>query len=545
MLSVQNLSLRYGKRVLFEDVNLKFTPGNCYGVIGANGAGKSTFLKILSGEIDPGTGGVYITPGERMSVLKQNHFEFDSFPVLQTVMMGNKKLYEVMAAKDAIYAKADFNDEDGAKAADLEHQFSEMNGWNAESDAASMLSGLGVDESIHNKLMIELNGKEKVRVLLAQALFGNPEILLLDEPTNDLDVDTISWLENFLADFQNTVIVVSHDRHFLDSVCTHVADIDFGKITLYTGNYTFWYESSQLALRQRSDQNKKIEDKRKELQEFVERFSANASKSRQATSRKKLLEKLVIDDIQPSTRKYPGIIFKPERDCGDQILNVENLSKMGPDGVPHFADITFTMNKGDKIAVLSKEHSAITMFFEILNGNEKADSGEFKWGSTITRAYLPNDNAPFFNGDDNLIDWLRQFSKDKDETHVRGFLGKMLFSGEEVFKKSNVLSGGEKVRCMISRMMLANANCLIMDEPTNHLDLESITAFNNSMKDWKHVALFTSHDHEFTHTVANRIIELTPNGIIDKRMTFDEYISDENIKTLKAEMYSENTLVKR
>jgi len=545
MLSVQNLSLRYGKRVLFEDVNLKFSPGNCYGVIGANGAGKSTFLKILSGEIDPATGGVFMTPGERMSVLKQNHFEFDSFPVLQTVMMGNKKLYEVMAAKDAIYAKADFNDEDGAKAADLEHQFAEMNGWNAESDAASMLSGLGVDESLHNKLMIELNGKEKVRVLLAQALFGNPEILLLDEPTNDLDVDTITWLENFLADFQNTVIVVSHDRHFLDSVCTHVADIDFAKITLYTGNYTFWYESSQLALRQRSDQNKKIEDKRKELQEFVERFSANASKSRQATSRKKLLEKLVIDDIQPSTRKYPGIIFKPERDCGDQILNVENLSKNDPDGVPYFADITFTMNKGDKVAILSKEHSAITMFFEILTGNEKADSGEFKWGSTITRAYLPNDNAPFFTGDDNLIDWLRQFSKDKDETHVRGFLGKMLFSGEEVFKKSNVLSGGEKVRCMISRMMLANANCLIMDEPTNHLDLESITAFNNSMKDWKHVALFTSHDHEFTHTVANRIIELTPNGIIDKRMTFDEYISDENIKTLKAELYSEDTLVKK
>ena len=545
MLSVQNLSLRYGKRVLFEDVNLKFSPGNCYGVIGANGAGKSTFLKILSGEIDPATGGVFMTPGERMSVLKQNHFEFDSFPVLQTVMMGNKKLYEVMAAKDAIYAKADFNDEDGAKAADLEHQFAEMNGWNAESDAASMLSGLGVDESLHNKLMIELNGKEKVRVLLAQALFGSPEILLLDEPTNDLDVDTITWLENFLADFQNTVIVVSHDRHFLDSVCTHVADIDFAKITLYTGNYTFWYESSQLALRQRSDQNKKIEDKRKELQEFVERFSANASKSRQATSRKKLLEKLVIDDIQPSTRKYPGIIFKPERDCGDQILNVENLSKNDPDGVPYFADITFTMNKGDKVAILSKEHSAITMFFEILTGNEKADSGEFKWGSTITRAYLPNDNAPFFTGDDNLIDWLRQFSKDKDETHVRGFLGKMLFSGEEVFKKSNVLSGGEKVRCMISRMMLANANCLIMDEPTNHLDLESITAFNNSMKDWKHVALFTSHDHEFTHTVANRIIELTPNGIIDKRMTFDEYISDENIKTLKAELYSEDTLVKK
>ena len=542
MLSVQNLSLRYGKRVLFEDVNLKFSPGNCYGVIGANGAGKSTFLKILSGEIDPGTGEVHMSPGERMSVLKQNHFEFDGFPVLQTVMMGNKKLYEVLAAKDAIYAKTDFNDEDGAKAADLEHQFAEMNGWNAESDAASLLSGLGVDEGLHHKLMNELSGKEKVRVLLAQALFGNPEILLLDEPTNDLDVDTITWLENFLADFQNTVIVVSHDRHFLDAVCTHVADIDFGKITLYTGNYTFWYESSQLALRQRSDQNKKIEDKRKELQEFVERFSANASKSRQATSRKKLLEKLVIDEIQPSTRKYPGIIFKPERDCGDQILNVENLSKNSPDGIPYFSDISFTLNKGDKVAVLSKDHSAITMFFEILAGNEKADSGEFKWGSTITRAYLPNDNAPFFNGDDNLMDWLRQFSKDKDETHVRGFLGKMLFSGEEVFKKSNVLSGGEKVRCMISRMMLANANCLIMDEPTNHLDLESITAFNNSMKDWKHVALFSSHDHAFTDSVANRIIEITPGGIIDKRMTFDEYISDESIKALKEEMYSVDNL---
>ncbi|MCX6275176.1 MAG: ATP-binding cassette domain-containing protein [Bacteroidetes bacterium] len=545
MLSVQNLSLRYGKRVLFEEVNLKFTPGNCYGVIGANGAGKSTFLKILSGEIEANTGEVFITPGERMSVLSQNHFAFDAYPVLQTVMMGNKRLYEVMAAKDAIYAKADFNDEDGSKAADLEHQFSEMNGWNAESDAANMLSGLGVREEYHQKLMSELSGKEKVRVLLAQALFGNPEVLLLDEPTNDLDVETISWLENFLADFQNTVIVVSHDRHFLDAVCTHVADIDFGKIKLYTGNYTFWYESSQLALRQRSDQNKKIEDKRKELQDFVERFSANASKSRQATSRKKLLEKLVIDDIQPSTRKYPGIIFKPERDCGDQILNVENLSKTSPEGMPYFADITFTMNKGDKIAVVSREHSAITSFFEILVGNEKPDAGEYRWGSTITRAYLPNDNAQFFKGDDNLIDWLRQFSKDKDETHVRGFLGKMLFSGEEVFKKSNVLSGGEKVRCMVSRMMLANANCLIMDEPTNHLDLESITAFNNSMKDWKHVALFTSHDHEFMHTVANRIIEITPGGIIDKRMTYDEYISDESIKALKQEMYGDVEMAKK
>lgn len=545
MLSVQNLSLRYGKRVLFEDVNLKFTPGNCYGVIGANGAGKSTFLKILSGEIDPTTGGVHITPGERMSVLKQNHFEFDNYQVLQTVMMGNKKLWEVLAAKDAIYAKADFNDEDGAHAAELEHQFAEMNGWNAESDAASLLSGLGVTEDYHYRVMSELNGKEKVRVLLAQALFGNPEILLLDEPTNDLDVETISWLENFLADFENTVIVVSHDRHFLDAVCTHVADIDFGKIQLFTGNYTFWYESSQLALRQRSDQNKKIEDKRKELQEFVERFSANASKSRQATSRKKLLEKLVIDDIKPSTRKYPGIIFKPERDCGDQILNVENLSKSGPDGVNYFSDITFTMNKGDKVAVISREHAAITAFFEILMGNDTPDGGEFRWGSTITRAYLPNDNAEFFTGDDNLMDWLRQFSKDKDETHVRGFLGKMLFSGEEVFKKSNVLSGGEKVRCMISRMMLANANCLILDEPTNHLDLESITAFNNSMKDWKHVALFTSHDHEFMQTVANRIIEITPGGVIDKRMTYDEYISDENIKALKADLYGEAELVRK
>lgn len=544
MLSVSNLSLRYGKRVLFEEVNLKFTPGNCYGVIGANGAGKSTFLKILSGEIDPGTGEIFITPGERMSVLSQNHFAFDIYPVLQTVMMGNKMLWKVMEEKEAIYAKPNFSDEDGARAGELETLFAEMEGWNAESEAANMLSGLGVTEDFHHKLMGELNGKEKVRVLLAQALFGNPEILLLDEPTNDLDVETITWLENFLADFQNTVIVVSHDRHFLDAVCTHVADIDFGKIQLYTGNYTFWYESSQLALRQRSDQNKKVEDKRKELQEFVERFSANASKSRQATSRKKLLEKLVIDDIQPSTRKYPGIIFKPERDCGDQILNVEGLAKSAPDGVPYFNNITFTMTKGDKVVILSKEHSAITMFFEILMGHEKPDVGEHKWGSTITRSYLPNDNSKYFAGDDNLIDWLRQFSKDKDETNIRGFLGKMLFSGEEVMKKSNVLSGGEKVRCMVSRMMLANANCLILDEPTNHLDLETITAFNNSLKDWKHVALFTSHDHAFVQTVANRIIELTPSGIIDKRMSYDEYISDESIKILRESMYPELELVK-
>jgi len=446
-------------------------------------------------------------------------------------------LWQVMQEKDLLYAKPDFGDADGAKAGELETLFAEMHGWNAESEAANLLSGLGVHEDFHHKLMSELNGKEKVRVLLAQALLGNPEILLLDEPTNDLDVETISWLENFLADFENTVIVVSHDRHFLDAVCTHVADIDFAKIQLYTGNYTFWYESSQLALRQRSDQNKKIEDKRKELQEFVERFSANASKSRQATSRKKLLEKLVIDDIRPSTRKYPGIIFRPERDCGDQLLNVTNLAKSSPDGTPYFANISFTLVKGDKVVVLSKEHIAISTFFEILMGLEKQDSGEYVWGSTITKAYLPNENAKFFTDDLNLIDWLRQFSKDKDETYVRGFLGKMLFSGEEVFKKSNVLSGGERVRCMISRMMLANANCLILDEPTNHLDMESITAFNNGLKDWKHIALFTSHDHEFVSTVANRIIEITTSGIIDKRMSYDEYIVDENIKALREKMY--------
>lgn len=538
MLSVSNLSLRYGKRTLFEEVNLKFTSGNCYGVIGANGAGKSTFLKILSGDIDPTTGDIAISPGERMSVLKQNHFEFDAFPVLQTVLMGNAKLFDIMQAKDALYAKADFTDADGEKAAELEIQFAEMDGWNAESDAANLLSGLGVKEDMHYTLMGDLSGKEKVRVLLARALYGNPEILLLDEPTNDLDVETINWLENFLADFQNTVIVVSHDRHFLDTVCTHIVDIDFGKIQLYTGNYTFWYESSQLALRQRSDQNKKTEDKRKELQEFVERFSANASKSRQATSRKKLLDKLVIDNIQPSTRKYPGIIFRPERDCGDQILHVENLSKTSPEGMKYFDKVTFTLVKGDKVAILSKEHSSISAFFDIINGEEEADTGEYTWGSTITRAYLPNNNAPYFNGVDNLIDWLREYSKDKDETYVRGFLGKMLFSGEEVLKKSNVLSGGEKVRCMISRMMLANANCLMLDEPTNHLDLESITAFNNAMKEWKHVALFTSHDHAFTQSVANRIIEITPKGVIDKRMDYDEYIASKEIKALREQMYS-------
>lgn len=537
MLSVSNLSLRYGKRLLFEEVNLRFTPGNCYGVIGANGAGKSTFLKILSGEVDPTTGQVAMNPGARMSVLKQNHFEYDDKAVLETVMMGNMKLMEVIREKDALYAKPDFSEADGHRAAELEVLFAEMDGWDAESNAASLLSALGVTEDLHQKKMAEISGKEKVRVLLAQALYGNPDILLLDEPTNDLDVETITWLENFLADFQNTVIVVSHDRHFLDAVCTHVADIDFGKIQLYSGNYTFWYEMSQLALRQRSDQNKKIEDKRKELQEFVERFSANASKSRQATSRKKLLEKLNVEEIPPSTRKYPAIIFKAERDCGDQLLKVTQLSKVSDEGQLLFSDISFSMDKGDKVAVISRERRAVTAFFQIITQHDTATAGTFEWGTTITRSYLPNDNAEFFKEKMSLIDWLRQFSKEKEETFVRGFLGKMLFSGEESLKQCTVLSGGEKVRCMISRMMLTNANCLILDEPTNHLDLESITAFNEAMKDWRHIALFSSHDHAFTDSVANRIIELTPGGIIDKRMSYDEYLSDARVLEMRAQYY--------
>jgi ATPase subunit of ABC transporter with duplicated ATPase domains len=542
MLSVSNISLRYGKRVLFDDVNIKFVPGNCYGIIGANGAGKSTFLKILSGEIDASTGQVSMNPGARMSVLKQNHYEYDAFNVLETVMMGNVKLMDVIRERDEVYARPDFTEADGLRAAELENLFAEMNGWDAESNAASLLSDLGVKEEYHSKKMTEVSGKEKVRVLLAQALYGNPDILLLDEPTNDLDVETIAWLENFLADFQNTVLVVSHDRHFLDSVCTHVADIDFGKMQLYSGNYTFWYESSQLALRQRSDQNKKVEDKRKELQDFVERFSANASKSRQATSRKKLLEKLVVQDIPASTRKYPGIIFRPDRDCGDQLLRVEGLKKVSNEGLVFFKDITFSMDKGDKIAVISKERRAVTSFFQIITENEMADAGMFEWGTTITRSYLPNDNALFFKESLSLIDWLRQFSKEKEESFVRGFLGKMLFSGEESLKMSTVLSGGEKVRCMISRMMLTNANCIILDEPTNHLDLESITAFNDAMVDWKHIALFSSHDHAFTHTVANRIIELTPTGIIDRRMTYDEYLEDTTVQELRARMYGDLTI---
>ncbi|MDJ1479304.1 ATP-binding cassette domain-containing protein [Cytophagaceae bacterium YF14B1] len=536
MLTVSNLSLRFGKRVLYEDVNLKFTPGNCYGVIGANGAGKSTFLKIISGEVDPTTGSVSITPGERMSVLKQNHFEFDEYPVLQTVIMGNRKLYDIMLEKDAIYMKPDFSDADGEKAAELEGKFAEMNGWEAESDAATLLSNLGISEDLHVKLMNELSNTEKVRVLLAQALFGNPDILLLDEPTNDLDVETIMWLEDFLADFKNTVLVVSHDRHFLDTVCTHVVDIDFGKIQLFTGNYTFWYESSQLAARQRSDQNKKMEEKRQELQEFIRRFSANVAKSRQATSRKKLLEKLTIDEIQPSTRKYPAILFKQEREVGDQILNVENLS-YSLDGTPLFGNITFRLNKGDKVAILAKDGLTISAFFRILNEELKPDSGEFKWGVTINKSYLPNDNSDYFTVDLNLIDWLRQYSVEKDETFIRGFLGRMLFTGEETLKKCTVLSGGEKVRCMISRMMLQNPNFLLLDEPTNHLDLESITAFNNGLKDYKGGVLVASHDHEFLQTVANRIIELTPSGVIDKSMTFDEYILSPEIKALREEMH--------
>jgi ATPase subunit of ABC transporter with duplicated ATPase domains len=539
MISVSNLSLRFGKRILFDDVSLKFTSGNCYGVIGANGAGKSTFLKILSGEIDSTTGQVALDPGARMAVLKQNHFEFDEFPVLQTVMMGHQVLWEIMEEKDALYAKPDFSEADGVRASELEAEFAEMDGWNAESDAASLLSALGISESMHETQMSELNGPDKVKVLLAQAIFGNPDILLLDEPTNDLDTETILWLEQFLADFKNTVIVVSHDRHFLDSVCTHIVDVDFSKIQTYAGNYTFWYESSQLALRQRSDQNKKADEKRKELMSFIERFSANVAKSRQATSRKKMLEKLNVEDIKPSSRKYPGIIFTPEREAGDQILQIENLSK-STDNRYLFKNVDISINKGDKVAILSRDSLAITSFFEIINGKMKADTGEFKWGVTITKAYLPNDNSEYFEGVDmNLVEWLRQFSENKDESFVRGFLGRMLFSGEESLKKASVLSGGEKMRCMTARMILSAANLLTLDEPTNHLDLESITAFNNALKDYKGTVLFTSHDHEFTETVANRIIELTPNGTIDRHMSYDEYITSEEMKALRNEMYQQ------
>jgi ATPase subunit of ABC transporter with duplicated ATPase domains len=540
MITVSNLSLRYGKRTLFEDVNLKFTQGNCYGIIGANGAGKSTFLKILSGDIDPTSGSVSFTPGERMAVLSQNHYAFDEFPVIETVMMGHKEMYAVMKEKDAIYLKEDFTDADGERAGELENLFAEMDGWNAENNAATLLSNLGIKEEFHYKLVKELDNTQKVRVLLAQALFGKPDILLLDEPTNDLDIHTVGWLEDFLAGYEAIVLVVSHDRHFLDTVCTHVVDIDFAKMTIYTGNYTFWYESSQLALKQRSDQNKKTEDRVKELQEFIRRFSANASKSKQATSRKKALDKINIDEIQPSNRKYPGIIFNNlGREAGDQILQVENLSKT-LNGELLFANISFTVNKGDKIAVLSQNSLATTAFYDILTGRDKDFKGSFKWGVTINMADIPMDNTDYFKGKDtNLIDWLRDYSTgDKDDQFIRGFLGRMLFSGEEVLKKSNVLSGGEKMRCMFSRMMLQQANLLIFDEPTNHLDLESITALNNGMKDFRGTILFTSRDHELTETVANRIVELTPGGYIDKLMEYDEYINSDAVQKQRDDLYA-------
>ena len=542
MITVNKVTLSFGKRVLFDEVNLSFTKGNCYGVIGANGAGKSTFLKILSGEIEPNKGSIDITPGERMAVLSQNHYAFDEYSVLDTVMMGHKKLWEVMKERDKIYALADFTEEDGMRAGELEAEFGEMGGYTAESDAATLLSELGVQESMHQSALKELNGPMKVRVLLAQALFGNPDILILDEPTNDLDVETINWLENFLIEFENIVIVVSHDRHFLDAVCTHVADVDRQKIRIYTGNYTFWYESSQLAARQLTDKNKKMEEKRKDLLDFIARFSANASKSKQATSRKKALEKLVIEDIQPSNRKYPGIIFKQEREVGNQILNVEKLQK-SVDGRVLFKEVTFSVNKGDKIAFFSRDHFALTSFFEIINGEQKADSGKYEWGTTITRAYLPSDNNKFFPDPNiNLMDWLRQWVPptvtDVDEPFLRGFLGKMLFSGDETFKKVGVLSGGEKVRCMLSRMMLQNPNLVILNEPTNHLDLESIQSFNESMVNFKGIVFLTSHDHTFMQTVANRVIELTPKGIIDRLMTFDEYLADERVKQMREDMYA-------
>ena len=540
MISVNNLSLQFGKRILFDDVNLKFGQGNCYGVIGANGAGKSTFLKILTGDQDPTSGRIELEPGKRLAVLSQNHFEFDAFPALQTVIMGHKRLFEIMVEKDALYAKEDFSDADGMRASELEGEFADLEGWNAETDAASLLSNLGIDESKHDTLMADLPSEIKVRVLLAQALFGNPDVLVLDEPTNDLDLKTIGWLEDFLLDFKNTVIVVSHDRHFLDTVCTHICDIDFSKINIFSGNYSFWYQSSQLASRQRNDKNKKAEEKKKELQDFISRFSANASKSKQATSRRKLLDKLDLDEIQPSSRKYPGIGFTADRDAGNQILTVSNLSK-SVEGTSLFKGLNFTLNKGDKVAIISKNSVAITAFFEILNGNQKAETGDFTYGTTISTAYLPNDNSSYFEYDQSLIDWLRQYAQtdeEKEEVSIRGFLGRMLFSGEEALKSAKVLSGGEKVRCMLSKMMLAKANVLMMDEPTNHLDLESITALNNGMRDFPGNLIFTSHDHELVNTVANRIIEITPTGFIDKMMPYDDYLADARIAELQTELYA-------
>ncbi len=538
MIAVNNLTQQFGKRVLFQDVNLKFTPGNCYGIIGANGAGKSTLMRILSDQLSPTHGSVSQGPGERMSVLEQDHFKFDECTVLDTVLQGHTVLWDIIKEKDAIYAKPDFSDEDGVRAAELEEKFAELEGWNAESDAAALLSGLGIKEEKHHMLMKDMSGNEKVRVLLAKALFGNPDNLLLDEPTNDLDLDTVAWLEDYLSKFENTVLVVSHDRHFLDSVCTHTLDIDYNKMTLFAGNYSFWYESSQLALRQQQQQNKKAEEKRKELLEFIQRFSANVAKSKQTTSRKKMLEKLNVEEIQPSSRRYPGIIFTPAREPGNKILEVHGLTA-SVDGEILFKDVNFTIEKGDKVAFLSHDPRAMTALFEIVTGNRKADEGTYDWGQTITTAYLPLDNSKFFNTDMNLVDWLCQWSDDSSEIYLKGFLGKMLFSGEEVLKKASVLSGGEKMRCMIARMMMKDANTLILDSPTNHLDLESIQAFNNTLQTFKGNLLFASHDHEFIQTVANRIIELTPNGIIDKMMDYDDYITDERVAAARERLYNQ------
>ena len=538
MITVSNVSVQFGKRVLFNDVNLKFTSGNCYGIIGANGAGKSTFLRTIYGDLDPTTGSIALGPGERLSVLSQDHFKWDAFTVMDTVMMGHTVLWDIMKQREELYAKEDFTDEDGLKVSELEERFAELDGWNAESDAAMLLSGLGIKEDKHYTLMGELSGKEKVRVMLAQALYGNPDNLLLDEPTNDLDMETVTWLEEYLSNFEHTVLVVSHDRHFLDSVCTHTVDIDYGKINMFAGNYSFWYESSQLALRQQQNQKAKAEEKKKELEEFIRRFSANVAKSKQTTSRKKMLEKLNVEEIKPSSRKYPGIIFTPEREPGNQILEVAGLSKKTEEGVVLFNDVNFNVEKGDKVVFLSRNPRAMTAFFEIINGNMKPDAGTFNWGVTITTAYLPLDNTDFFNSDLNLVDWLSQFGEG-NEVYMKSFLGRMLFSGEEVLKKVSVLSGGEKMRCMIARMQLRGANCLILDTPTNHLDLESIQAFNNNLKTYRGNILFSSHDHEFIQTVANRIIELTPNGIIDKMMEYDEYITSDHIKELRAKMYGD------
>ncbi|HIU55265.1 MAG TPA: ATP-binding cassette domain-containing protein [Candidatus Gallibacteroides avistercoris] len=536
MITVNNLAVQFGKRVLFQDVNLKFTAGNCYGIIGANGAGKSTLLRVLSGSLEPSHGTVSLGAGERLSVLSQDHFAFDECTVLDTVLMGHTVLWEIMRERDALYAKPDFNDEDGIRVSELEEKFAELEGWNAESDAANLLSGLGIKESLHNMLMKDLSGKEKVRVLLAKALFGKPDNLLLDEPTNDLDLETVMWLENYLADFENTVLIVSHDRHFLDSVCTHTVDIDYGKVELFAGNYSFWYESSQLALRQQQQQNKKAEERKKELLEFIQRFSANVAKSKQTTSRKKMLEKLNIEEIKPSSRRYPGIIFTPSREPGNKILEVKGLTK-SVEGTLLFKDVNFSVEKDDKIVFLSRDPRAMSALFDIICGCEKADEGTFEWGQTITTAYLPIDNTSFFNTDLNLVDWLAQFSDDTSELYLKGFLGKMLFSGEELQKSASVLSGGEKMRCMIARMMLRNANTMVLDSPTNHLDLESIQAFNNTLKVFKGNVLLASHDHEFIQTVCNRIIELTPNGIIDKMMDYDDYIIDEKVKALRERLY--------